>query len=171
MSKDLNKVQLIGRLGADPDIHYTNEGTARTTFRIAVNRQWKDADGQMQQETDWFGIVGWQWLAEIAGEYLHKGSRVYVEGRLKTSSWLDDSGQRQNRTEIALDELIMLDPRPREHDQAETATEDVGAGHVEDVPATPDPEPVPEPTPTPPRAQRRKRMTKAELAAASADFL
>jgi single-strand DNA-binding protein len=158
--KDLNKVQLIGRLGADPELSYSEEGTARCTFRVAVNRTWKDADGQPQEDTEWIGVVAWQRVAEIAGEYLKKGSRVYIEGRLKTTTWEDDSGQRQYRTEVVLDELIMLDPPPRRDD----GDDDGGTVGAQTPPTEPDPAPPAPPT-------RRRKMSKAELAAKAADVL
>ncbi len=87
--KDLNSVQLIGRLGQDPDVQYNDRGTARTTFSVATNRTWTDADGQAQTETEWTRCTTWGKLAEIAAQHAHKGSRVYVAGRLHTSHWED----------------------------------------------------------------------------------
>jgi single-strand DNA-binding protein len=111
MSKDLNKVQLIGRLGADPEMRYTSQGNAVTTFRVASSRTWKKADGQLEEETEWFRVVAWNRLGEVCGEYLRKGSRVYVEGRLKTRSWQDQDGQTRYMTEVVAEDMIMLDSR------------------------------------------------------------
>ncbi len=87
--KDLNCVQLIGRLGQDPDVQYTDRGTARATFSVATNRTWTDADGQAQTETEWTRCATWGKLAETAAQFAHTGSRVYVAGRLHTSRWED----------------------------------------------------------------------------------
>ncbi len=111
MSRDLNKVQLIGRLGADPEMRYTAQGNAVTTFRVASSRAWKKADGQLEEETEWFRVVAWNRLGEVCGEYLPKGSRVYVEGRLKTRSWQDQEGQTRYTTEVVAEDMIMLDSR------------------------------------------------------------
>ncbi len=111
MSRDLNKVQLIGRLGADPEMRYTAQGNAVTTFRVASSRTWKKADGQLEEETEWFRVVAWNRLGEVCGEYLRKGSRVYIEGRLKTRSWQDQEGQTRYITEVVAEDMIMLDSR------------------------------------------------------------
>ncbi len=112
MSKDLNKVQLIGRLGADPEMRYTQQGNAIANFRVASSRTWKKADGQTEEETEWFKVVAWNRLGEVCGEYLHKGSRVYIEGRLKTRSWDDQqTGEKRYMTEVIADDMIMLDSR------------------------------------------------------------
>jgi single-strand DNA-binding protein len=84
--KDLNAVHLIGRLGQDPEVQNSDRGTARTTFSVATTRSWTAADGQVQTETEWSRCVSWGTLAEVAAQYLHKGSRVYVQGRLHTST-------------------------------------------------------------------------------------
>src|ERR671916_2230152 len=112
--KDLNAVQLIGRLGQDPDVQYNDRGTARTTFRVATNRTWTDADGQTQTETEWARCATWGKLAEIAAQHAHKGSRVYVAGRLHTSRWEDaQTGEARASVEIVVDDLILLDrPTP-----------------------------------------------------------
>lgn len=121
MAKDLNKVMLIGRLGADPDLRYTPQGTPITTFRIAVSRQWRDSDGDAHEETDWFTIVAWNRLAEICGQYLHRASRVYIEGRLQNHSWDDQqSGEKRYRTEVVASDMIVLDGRPRDEDERGT---------------------------------------------------
>lgn len=135
MSRDLNKVQLTGRLGQDPEVSYTTTGSARVTFSLATNRTWKDGDGQIREEVQWTPIVAWDKLGEICAEYLRKGSRIYVEGRLQTRSWDDaESGQRRYMTEVIASEMIMLDTKG-EADAAEK----------------------PEPAPTPPPAPRRSR--------------
>src|SRR5919199_590809 len=108
--KDLNSVQLIGRLGQDPDVQYTDTGIAHTTFSVATNRTWTDADGQAQTETEWTRCTTWGKLAEIAAQYAHKGSHVYVAGRLHTSHWEDaQTGEPRSSVEIVVDDLILLD--------------------------------------------------------------
>lgn len=112
MARDLNKVMLIGRLGADPEMRYTSSGSPVTTFRVAVGRQWRDASGESREETEWFSVVVWNKLAEICHQYLTKGARVYLEGRLQTRSWEDQqTGQSRSRTEVIATDMILLDSR------------------------------------------------------------
>lgn len=112
MAKDLNKVQLTGRLGADPEMRFTPQGSAVTTFRVASNRSWKTTEGEQKEDTEWFSIVAWNKLAEICNQYLTKGSRVYIEGRSQTRSWEDtQSGQTRYKTEIIANDMIILDGR------------------------------------------------------------
>ncbi len=112
MARDLNKAMLIGRLGADPEMRYTATGTPVTSCRLAVNRRTRSvAEGEQRDETDWFTVVAWQRLAEIMAEYLSKGDRVYIEGRLQTRSWEDQSGQKRYTTEIVASDMIMLETR------------------------------------------------------------
>src|SRR3712207_6604073 len=145
MSKDLNRVELLGHLGSDPELRYLETGTALATFSIATSRRWTDAAGQEQEETEWTRVAAWGKLAEISGQYLHKGSRLFLVGRLKTRSWNDtETGERRSATEVVADDLIMLDgrsPMPVAADDRDAAA----AG----VPATADS------TPIPPRSQRR----------------
>lgn len=107
----INKVILIGNLGADPEIRYTQSGSQVATFNLATTERWKGQDGQMQEQTEWHRIVAWSKLAEICGQYLHKGSRVYIEGRLQTRKWQDQSGADRYTTEIVAREMKMLSPR------------------------------------------------------------
>ena len=111
MAKDLNKVQLTGNLGADPDMRYTAQGSAVTTFRVASNRTWKDRDGNTHEDTEWFRIVAWDKLGEICNQYLTKGTRVYVEGRLQTRKWTDQNGQERYSTEVIAQDMIILSGR------------------------------------------------------------
>ncbi len=112
MARDLNKVMLIGRLGADPELRYTAQGTAVAQMRLAVNRRTRaGAEGEQREETDWFTVVAWERLAETCSQYLAKGSRVYFEGRLQTRSWEGQDGQRRYATEIVANDMIMLDSR------------------------------------------------------------
>ncbi len=109
MAKSLNKVMLIGNLGRDPELRYTTSGVAVTTFTIATNESWKDQDGNLQERTEWHNIVAWRKLAEICGEWLKKGKKVYIEGRLQTRSYDDKNGVKKYVTEIVADDMIMLD--------------------------------------------------------------
>lgn len=107
----INKAILIGNLGADPEIRYTQSGTPVASFNVATTERWKDQEGQMQEQTEWHRIVAWRRLAEICGEYLSKGSRVYIEGKLQTRKWQDQNGNDRYTTEIVAREMKMLTPR------------------------------------------------------------
>ena len=110
--KSLNKVQLIGNLGKDPEVKYTPSGTPVAKIAIATNERFKDKDGQWQDRTEWHNVVLWQRLAEIAGEYLKKGGKVYIEGRLQTRSWDDkQTNQKKYMTEVVASDLILLSGR------------------------------------------------------------
>jgi single-strand DNA-binding protein len=111
MARGINKVILIGNLGADPETRYTQGGSPVTNFRIATSENWKDKQsGENRERTEWHSCVTFGRLAEIAGEFLRKGSKVYVEGSLRTSSWETD-GQTRYKTEIICNEMQMLDSR------------------------------------------------------------
>ena len=107
----LNKAMLIGNLGADPELRYTQSGVAVASLRIATSRRWKDKEGQQQEQTEWHNIVAWDRLGEICNEYLHKGSKIYVEGRLQTRKWQDQSGNDRYTTEIVASDVQFLTPR------------------------------------------------------------
>ena len=108
MARSLNKVLLIGRLGADPEMRTTGTGMPVTTFSLATNRNWTDKEGTAQEETDWHNIVVWDRLAQICNEHLSKGRLVYIEGRLRTRTY-EANGQKQYRTEIVASDMLMLD--------------------------------------------------------------
>ena len=108
----VNKVIIVGNLGADPETRYTPGGDAVTNIRVATTDKWKDkASGEMKEQTEWHRISFWGRLAEIAGEYLKKGSQVYVEGRLQTRKWQDKDGQDKYTTEIVANQMQMLGSR------------------------------------------------------------
>ncbi len=107
----LNKVMLIGNLGRDPEIRYMPNGIAMTCFSLGVERTWVNTEGERREAIDWFNVVAWRRLAEICAQYLSKGSRVYVEGRLETRSWEDTQGARYYRTEVVASDMIVLDAR------------------------------------------------------------
>ena len=107
----VNKVILIGNLGRDPETRYMPDGGAVTNVSIATTENWKDKNGEKQEKTEWHRVVFFNKLAEIAGEYLKKGSQVYVEGRLQTRKWQDKDGQDKYSTEIVADRMQMLGSR------------------------------------------------------------
>ncbi len=107
----VNKVILIGNLGVDPEIRYTQTGTPVASFRIATTEVWKKQDGSKEELTEWHRIVAFKRLAEICGEYLSKGSKVYIEGKLRTNKWEDRDGNTRYTTEIIAREMKMLTPR------------------------------------------------------------
>jgi single-strand DNA-binding protein len=110
--KSVNKAILIGNLGKDPEVKYTPNGTAIAKFSLATNERYKDKEGNWQDRTEWHNIVAWQRLAEIAGEYLKKGGKVYIEGRIQTRSWDDkETGQKKYMTEIVAQDLVLLGGR------------------------------------------------------------
>ncbi|MEE9207314.1 MAG: single-stranded DNA-binding protein [Gemmatimonadota bacterium] len=111
MSRSLNKVQLIGNLGADPEIRSTGSGTRVATLSVATSRRWNDRDGQQQEKTEWHRVVAWDKLAEVCERYLKKGDRVYVEGPVEYRQWEGQDGQTKYTTEIRARELIMLGGR------------------------------------------------------------
>ena len=111
MSRGLNKVMIIGRLGRDPEMRYTPSGRPVTTFTIATSRTWNTSDGERRSETEWFNVVAWGNLAEICKQYLTKGQQVYVEGRLQTRHWEDNEGGKHSAIEIVANEMIMLGDR------------------------------------------------------------
>jgi single-strand DNA-binding protein len=115
MARTLNKVQLIGRLGADPEAHSTSNGGQLTTFSLATNRQWTGQDGTLNTETDWHRIVAWGTLGETCAAHLRKGRLVYIEGRLSTRAW-ESEGQKYQRTEVVASDMLMLDSKPDEAD-------------------------------------------------------
>ncbi|MGB9773247.1 MAG: single-stranded DNA-binding protein [Bacteroidota bacterium] len=127
MSKSLNKVTLIGNLGKDPEIRYTTSGVAVANFTMATTERWKDQDGNQQEHTEWHNIVAWRRLAEIANEYLKKGNKVYVEGKIRTRSYDDKNGVKRYVTEIVADDIILFGGRPG---APETEIEEVDKGEA-----------------------------------------
>lgn len=112
MARGVNKVILIGNLGRDPEVRYMPNGQAVTNVTIATSESWKDkTSGEQQERTEWHRVVFFRRLAEIAGEYLKKGSKVYIEGKLQTRKWQDKDGQDRYTTEIVANEMQMLDSK------------------------------------------------------------
>jgi single-strand DNA-binding protein len=112
MAKSLNKVMLIGNLGKDPEVRYTASSVPVATFSMATNESWQDQDGNTQERTEWHNIVTWRKLAEICHQYLRKGSKIYIEGRIQTRSYDDkNTGVKKYMTEIVASNMIMLDSK------------------------------------------------------------
>lgn len=107
----INKVILIGNLGADPDLKYVQDGTPVATFNVATSERWKGQDGQMKEQTEWHKVVVWRRLAETCNEYLHKGSKVYIEGKLQTRKWQDKDGHDRWTTEVVARDVQFLTPK------------------------------------------------------------
>lgn len=121
MSRGLNKVQIIGHLGKEPEMRYTPSGKPVTTFTVAVSRSWNTVDGERHNETEWFNVVAWGNLAEICKQYLTKGQQVYIEGRLQTRRWEDKEGGKHNSVEVVANEMMMLGERREHNDRTQPA--------------------------------------------------
>ena len=116
MARSLNRVQLIGNLTRDPELRYTPNGNAVCSFGLATNRTWKKETGEKHEEAEFHNIVAWSKLAELCSQFLVKGRKVYVEGRLSTRSWTGQDGNQRSRTEIVISDMILLDSRRVEGD-------------------------------------------------------
>ena len=136
----LNKVMVIGNLGADPEMRYTADGSAVTNFNVAASRSFQARDGERREETEWFSVVTWSKLAELCSQFLQKGRKVYVEGRLQTRSWDGPDGQKRYKTEVVAETVIFLDKvggatLPEERDAAPVhEMAPVGEMAPEDIP-------------------------------------
>ncbi len=135
---NLNKVMIIGNVGTDPEMRFTPNGNPVTTFRIATSRVFTNAEGERKQETEWFTVVTWNKLAESCNQFLTKGRRAYVEGRLRTRAWEGQDGQRRSRVEIVADRVLFLDrqavaPLPAE-EAGVAGVAGVGEVEAEDLP-------------------------------------
>ncbi len=130
----LNKVHLIGRLGKDPEIRYTQSGTPVANFSLATSERIKNKDGNYEEKTEWHQIVLWGRTAEVAGEYLGKGSLVYIEGRIQTRKWSDKDGSDRYSTEIVGDRLQMLGFKPEQEEAPRQEQRSVGGSPDDDIP-------------------------------------
>ncbi len=128
----LCKAMIIGNLGRDPEMRFTANGKPVTSFSVAVNRVYT-VEGERKEETEWFRVSAWNKLAETCSQYLRKGSRVYVEGRLRTSTWDAQDGQKRVTLEITATDMIILDSKGRT-EGGETATEESGGSDLDTVP-------------------------------------
>jgi single-strand DNA-binding protein len=135
--KSVNKVILVGNVGQDPEVKYTPSGVPVARVSLATNERFKDGNDQWQDRTEWHSIVAWQRLAEIVGEYVRKGTKLYIEGKLQTTSWQDrQSGEKKYRTEIVARDLVLLGSRENGQN---TAAQAAGHGSVtEPAPAVVD---------------------------------
>ena len=129
MSRTLNKVMLIGNVGKDPDVNFTPAGVKVAQFRMATSETWKDKDGAIQEHTDWHTVVAWRGLADIVERLIHRGSRIYVEGKIQTRTYEDKEGQKRYVTEIVADNILLLDPK---------RSEGISNGEAEHVESTSD---------------------------------
>lgn len=132
--RGVNRVMLIGNLGKDPDVQHLEGNIAVAKFPLATTETYKDRGGKLVSQTEWHTVVLWRGLAELAQKYLHKGSLIYVEGRLRTRSWEDKEGNKKFATEVVGDNLIMLDKRGEGHVHIPGLSQDGLEGYVEDVP-------------------------------------
>ncbi len=128
---DLNKVMLIGNVGNDPEMRFTPNGNPVTSFNLAVNHGFTTREGERRQETEWFTIVSWNRLAETCNQFLSRGRRAYVEGRLKTHVWDGPDGQRRFRNEVIANQVLFLDRQPPAHLPEEVSTPPEATGEVE----------------------------------------
>ena len=129
----MQKVLLIGNLGRDPEVKYSQQGTAIAQFSLATTERWKDKDGEPQEHTEWFAVKAFNRLAEIAGEHLHKGSRIYVEGRKRTESWDDkQTGAKHYRDLVYADRIEFLDSKGNGHGSQGPARSDQDATNLTD---------------------------------------
>src|SRR6266851_5314253 len=119
----LNKIMLIGNLGRDPELQVTSDGTPVTKFSLAVSRSYKASSGEQKKETEWFNIVAWRQLAEICEKYLHKDSKVYIEGRITQRKYTDREGAQRTAVDVIASEMQMLDSKP-----ASSSSEGYAAG-------------------------------------------
>jgi single-strand DNA-binding protein len=129
----LNKCMIIGNLGRDPEMRYTPSGQAVTQFTVATNRRWRDQQDEWQEETEWFRVVVWGQQAERTAERLRKGAKVYVEGRIQTRQWEDQSGQKRYTTELVANQVTSLERRERD-DEAPFPDERPGGSQPEASP-------------------------------------
>jgi len=131
-ARSLNKVQLIGNLTRDPELRYTNSGTSVATFGMATNKSWKDANGERKEIAEFHNIVAWNKMAEICQQLLAKGMKVYIEGSLTTRSWEADDGNTRYKTEVRVDDMILLDSKGKRGVGSEGVSEEDGLPKEED---------------------------------------
>ncbi len=125
----MNKIILIGNLGKDPEFDYTPSGVAMARFSLAVNRTTRNSSGEKQVETDWFNVIAWRQLAEICNNYLHKGSKVYIEGRLQQRKYTDRNGVERTAIDVVANDMEMLTPKSAQT----SSSSDFMAGGVDDL--------------------------------------
>ena len=139
MAKSINKVILVGNVGKDPEVKFTPSGVALAKFSLATNERFKDKSGEWQDRTEWHNVLAWQRLAEIVGEYVHQGTKLYIEGKLQTSNWEDrNSGEKKFRTEIVARDIVLLGSRGAGGDETKAVgrTENLLMQELAKVPTT-----------------------------------
>jgi len=125
----LNRAQIIGNVTRDPEMRYTPNGQAVCSFGVATNRRWRDKDGNNQEQTEFHNVVCWQKVAEIISQYVKKGNRIYIEGRLQTRQWEGQDGTKRNRTEIVMEDFVFLTPKGSSGSSTASSTPtDLGEG-------------------------------------------
>ncbi len=145
MAKSLNKVMLIGNLTRDPELKYTPQGAAVVTFGVATNRSWTTDTGEKKDDVDFHNVIAWNKLAEICAQLLKKGRKVYVEGRLSTSTWQAPDGAQRNKTEIVINDMVILDRKMDDPAEAEVNVPEPKVEEVEKTVKAKKTEPVEEP--------------------------
>lgn len=140
MSRSLNKVMLIGNVGKDPEINYTANGIPIAQFRLATSESRKDKDGQLHEHTEWHTVIAWRGLADIIQKLVHRGSRIYVEGKLQTRVFDDQHGAKRYFTEVVADNLLLLDGRRHDdtsgshHSYEDSSAPSTPSNNVDDIP-------------------------------------
>ncbi len=137
MARSLNRVQLIGNLTRDPELRYTPSGAAVCSFGLATNRTWKTDTGEKHEDTEFHRVVAWNKLAELCSQFLTKGRKVYVEGRLSTRAWTAQDGTSRSQTEVVIDDMILLDSRRQGEPATEAAEERVAEEPTKPAPVQP----------------------------------
>ena len=162
MARSLNRVQLIGNLTRDPELRYTPSGTAVCSFSLATNRSWTTDTGEKHEETDFHRIVAWNKLGELCSQFLLKGRKVYVEGRLSTRNWTTQDNQQRTTTEIVIDDMILLDSKGAGASTGEPVKAPARAAKVEEAEEK-EMEDMPEPEEQPTRKSSKKNVTEEEI--------
>lgn len=139
MSRSVNKVILIGNLTRDPEMRYTPDGQAVTSFGVATNRRWKTKEGEQKEDVEFHNLVAWRKLAELCSQLLKKGRKVFIEGRLQTRSWEGKDGVTRQRTEIVMEDMVVLDPKGAPSGEVDSTSSPQG-GALPEQPAAPEEE-------------------------------
>lgn len=166
MARSLNRVQLIGNLTRDPELRYTPSGNAVCSFSIATNRGWTTDSGEKKEETEFHRVVAWNKLAELCSQFLTKGRKVYVEGRLSTRQWTAQDGTQKSTTEVIIDDMILLDSRRQEGVGEETPH----PTYPEEQSAAEQHAPAPKPAAKKPAQPKQEEESAAEETVSEEDF-
>ncbi len=162
MARSLNRVQLIGNLTRDPELRYTPQGTAVCSFGLATNRSWTTDSGEKHEESEFHRIVSWNKLAELCSQFLVKGRKVYVEGRLSTRNWTTQDGQQRSVTEVVIDDMILLDSKMTGTARPTEEGESAAAPAPKVASTKPEPEEQPAEKPAPAKALSKKKVQEEE---------